>query len=129
MTAWQLSGACRGHDAELWFADDPAAIAAAQAVCAGCPVLARCAEAGADEPDGVWGGVPAVERLAPLLLADPEPAPHVASRGCYVSGCRHPDCCSENTRWMSEYRHRDAAPVTGPATLESWEQLEIGASA
>lgn len=126
MTGWQVSGACRGHDPELWFRDDSASVSQAQAVCGGCPVRAECAEAGADEPDGVWGGVPADERLAPLLLADPEPPPHVPSRGCYVGGCRRPECCEANTRWQAAYRHRDpAAPATGGGKVEG-EQLSIG---
>ena len=62
-----LPGAsCRGADPGLFFpAEDETAAARygrqakAMAVCAGCPVRARCYQAAADrrEPWGVWGGV------------------------------------------------------------------------
>ena len=63
----QLTGArtdgetlpCReAEDADLWFADDPAELERAKALCAECPVRAACL-AGAlrrEEPWGVWGG-------------------------------------------------------------------------
>ena len=49
---------CRLGDPDLWFADTPADLERAKALCAGCPVLAECL-AGAlarREPWGVWGG-------------------------------------------------------------------------
>jgi len=49
---------CRVGDPDLWFADSPAGLDEAKALCAGCPVLAECL-AGAiqrREPWGVWGG-------------------------------------------------------------------------
>ena len=62
-----LPGAsCRGADPGLFFpAEDETAAARygrqakAMAVCAGCPVRARCDQAAADrrEPWGIWGGV------------------------------------------------------------------------
>ena len=49
---------CHIGDPELWFADDPADLERAKALCAGCPVRRRCLAAALDraEPWGVWGG-------------------------------------------------------------------------
>jgi WhiB family redox-sensing transcriptional regulator len=49
---------CRTYDPDLWFAETPAELERAKALCTGCPVRAECL-AGAlarREPWGVWGG-------------------------------------------------------------------------
>lgn len=49
---------CREYDAELWFAESPAAVEQAKALCGPCPARPSCL-AGAlarQEPWGVWGG-------------------------------------------------------------------------
>ena len=49
---------CRSGDADLWFAESPAELERAKALCTGCTVRAACL-AGAlerEEPWGVWGG-------------------------------------------------------------------------
>ena len=49
---------CRDGDGDLWFAEAPAALEAAKAACAPCPLREACL-AGAlvrREPWGVWGG-------------------------------------------------------------------------
>jgi WhiB family redox-sensing transcriptional regulator len=49
---------CRVQDAELWFAELPAHVEQAKALCRDCPVRTACL-AGAlerQEPWGVWGG-------------------------------------------------------------------------
>ena len=49
---------CRSAEADLWFAETPADLERAKALCAGCPIRAECL-AGAlrrAEPWGVWGG-------------------------------------------------------------------------
>ena len=72
---WQLLGACRAYDSDLFFHPEgergPTRSnreAAAKAVCAGCPVLQMCREAAlaAREPYGVWGGLSEHEREAIL---------------------------------------------------------------
>ncbi|WP_181783208.1 WhiB family transcriptional regulator [Pseudonocardia pini] len=48
----------RGGDADLWFAESPAELERAKALCADCPLRIECL-AGAlsrEEPWGVWGG-------------------------------------------------------------------------
>ncbi len=54
---------CRDHDAELWFAEQPAEVELAKALCGPCPLRMQCL-AGAlerQEPWGVWGGQLLVE--------------------------------------------------------------------
>jgi WhiB family redox-sensing transcriptional regulator len=49
---------CRSDDADLWFAEVPAELERAKALCGHCPIQAECL-AGAlrrEEPWGVWGG-------------------------------------------------------------------------
>lgn len=68
---WQLQGACRQADGELFFHPygerEPSRSRrerAAQAVCAICPVLVRCRaySLAAQEPYGVWGGLTETDR-------------------------------------------------------------------
>jgi WhiB family redox-sensing transcriptional regulator len=58
---WRALAACRGVDPERFFPDamDGAGIAAAKAVCAGCPVRAECLSAAMNASPavaGIWGG-------------------------------------------------------------------------
>jgi WhiB family transcriptional regulator, redox-sensing transcriptional regulator len=49
---------CQTHDPDLWFAELPAELERASALCADCPVRARCLSEALlrREPAGVWGG-------------------------------------------------------------------------
>lgn len=49
---------CRTRDPDLWFAEDPADLERAKALCADCPLRRACLAAALDrgEPWGVWGG-------------------------------------------------------------------------
>jgi WhiB family redox-sensing transcriptional regulator len=49
---------CRQYDPDLWFADTPADLEVAKALCAGCPLKAECLAGAIEraEPWGVWGG-------------------------------------------------------------------------
>lgn len=54
----ELGLPCRDGEADLWFAESPAELERAKALCRHCPVQAECL-AGAlarAEPWGVWGG-------------------------------------------------------------------------
>ena len=73
---WQLLGACRGKDTDLFFHPEGERgprrsnrEAAAKAVCATCPVMLLCREhaLSAHEPYGVWGGLSEHEREAILV--------------------------------------------------------------
>ncbi|MEZ0165044.1 WhiB family transcriptional regulator [Kineococcus sp. LSe6-4] len=70
---WQLDGSCREADPNLFFHPEgergPARRnrdAAAQAICAGCPVLEMCRKHALKvrEPYGVWGGMTEDDREA-----------------------------------------------------------------
>lgn len=49
---------CRSDDADLWFAEAPAELERAKALCARCPIRAECLDGAVrrGEPWGVWGG-------------------------------------------------------------------------
>ena len=49
---------CHDGDPDLWFADTPAGLERAKALCAACPVRRQCLVAALEraEPWGVWGG-------------------------------------------------------------------------
>jgi len=49
---------CRENDAEMWFAERPADVEFAKALCRTCPARAQCLASALDrgEPWGVWGG-------------------------------------------------------------------------
>lgn len=49
---------CRRDDPELWFAETPADVELAKALCLDCPVRRECLAGALDrrEPWGVWGG-------------------------------------------------------------------------
>ncbi|NHC43992.1 WhiB family transcriptional regulator [Motilibacter aurantiacus] len=70
---WQLSGACRRTDPDVFFHPDGergprrrARELAAKTVCASCPVIVQCAKhaLAVREPYGVWGGMSEDEREA-----------------------------------------------------------------
>ena len=50
--------ACRQNDPDIWFAEDPAVLEEAKALCQGCPLQTACLSTALArrEPWGVWGG-------------------------------------------------------------------------
>lgn len=67
--SWLDLAACLGMDTELFFARDREGrgrsnghYKAGKAICATCPVRARCLEFGLGEEHGVWGGTTERER-------------------------------------------------------------------
>jgi WhiB family redox-sensing transcriptional regulator len=64
MYDWAEWAACAGADPEIFFPARGHSTRAAQLICAGCPVIAQCAQAAADgrELYGVWGGMAEGER-------------------------------------------------------------------
>lgn len=49
---------CRANNPELWFAESPADVEFAKALCQTCPVRSMCLDGALErnEPWGVWGG-------------------------------------------------------------------------
>lgn len=72
-TEWRARAACRGTNPALFYDLHPDAVAAAQAVCAGCPVRHDCAAhaIAAGEEHGVWGGLAADQRATQPPVAGP----------------------------------------------------------
>jgi len=56
--------ACRGADTSGFFPTSDANAGDAKAICATCPVAEQCLEYSIEthQPDGVWGGLTAIER-------------------------------------------------------------------
>ncbi len=54
----RLSLPCWGADPDLFFAESPADVETAKAICVDCPVRLTCLSSALDrhEPWGVWGG-------------------------------------------------------------------------
>ena len=70
---WQMDGACRETDTNLFFHPEGergpsrrGRDAAAQAICAACPVITECRNhaLAVKEPYGVWGGLTEDDREA-----------------------------------------------------------------
>jgi hypothetical protein len=125
LEGWKLASACSRHgEPELWFSEDPAGIAAAKAVCGGCPVRAVClADALArGEGWGVLGGLTPPERRA-LAAAGGlrRPSVHGAAqhgtRGSYNAGCRCPACTRANTAYVHGWRAERATCRVTPGGI------------
>lgn len=54
----KLAVPCHRNDPDLWFAESPAELERAKALCASCPIRRECLAAALErqEPWGVWGG-------------------------------------------------------------------------
>ncbi|MFW9196993.1 WhiB family transcriptional regulator [Corynebacterium striatum] len=72
---WQLQGACRGENSDVFYHPDGERGRAraqrenrAKAICNSCPVLELCREHAlrSAEPYGVWGGMSESERVVAL---------------------------------------------------------------
>ena len=74
---WRDRAACRGTNPALFYDPHPAAIDAAKAVCADCPVRDACAAhaLAVGEDFGVWGGLAAADRPSPPPTAAPVSGP------------------------------------------------------
>jgi WhiB family redox-sensing transcriptional regulator len=57
---------CSQTDPEVWFPETGGSSHAAKAVCAGCPIAARCLDIALtrNEPHGIWGGTTPNQRRA-----------------------------------------------------------------
>jgi WhiB family redox-sensing transcriptional regulator len=73
---------CRVFDAELWFAESPADVEHAKALCLDCPIRTACLAGAVErhEPWGVWGG----ELFAAGVIV-PRKRPRGRPRKCEVA--------------------------------------------
>lgn len=101
---WQMHGACRGMNSDLFFHPErergPARVAReaqAKQVCRACPVIDRCRgyALAVQEPYGVWGGLSVAERDE-RLRAD-------AARSVVIG-----------VDFTTGHHHRPPDPVPGP---------------
>jgi hypothetical protein len=60
--SWWASAACRGVGVAAFFLDRGGDTRPALALCARCPVTAECAEAGRNEPHGIWAATTPQQR-------------------------------------------------------------------
>jgi transcriptional regulator of acetoin/glycerol metabolism len=63
-----LTVPCEGNNPDLWFSEAADEERQAKEACGFCPVRAECAELGADEEFGVWGGLNPDDRRAAKRL-------------------------------------------------------------
>jgi len=94
---WVNHAACREiEDPSIFFTPERASgyvlarrTALAKSICAACPVLVPCRAYAlkAREPDGVWGGLSAVERtvMRPRSVSPNIPAPPIVEPGSQLS--------------------------------------------
>jgi WhiB family redox-sensing transcriptional regulator len=92
---WMARAACRNTDPNVFFPTPGQNATLALTVCAGCPVTTECAELGAHEQFGVWGGVTRRGR---------RDATH-GTVATYNNGCRC-DPCTEAKRTINAARNR-----------------------
>ncbi|MGE3621743.1 MAG: WhiB family transcriptional regulator [Acidimicrobiia bacterium] len=68
--AWHAQAACRGKGTRLFYAEHGETLGPAKAICATCPVVELCAQAGEKEHHGVWGGRAPREGRTTLQVQD-----------------------------------------------------------
>jgi WhiB family redox-sensing transcriptional regulator len=88
---------CRRHDPNLWFADAPAELERAKALCTQCPIRLACLAVAVDHAEfaGVWGGhIFDRGRIVPHKRARGRPRKHQPQRG--MSPARGPAAPEEN---------------------------------
>lgn len=61
---WHAHAACAGVGADAFFPEDEQPAPWVLDLCSGCIVARECAEAGARQSSGVWGGCTALDRRA-----------------------------------------------------------------
>jgi WhiB family redox-sensing transcriptional regulator len=132
--AWRADAACRGMDTAVFFPGrgQNGAVAAAKAICNGCPVATEChAEAMLDPMNsGIWGATSHRQRRHTRSANNPveslrhrKPIPHGTNAG-YQAHRRRPDdpattecgCIEAHTAYRREAANRRALARTITAT-------------
>jgi hypothetical protein len=136
LEAWKTRGLCSTHpDPDLWFAETPAGVAAATALCSVCPVRAECLTSSLTCGDavGVWGGTtPAQRRAIAAERGLRRPSVHGAAqhgqRSAYNAGCRCQPCTRANTAYVHGWRaERATCRVTSGGIVAVVHVLETPA--
>lgn len=83
---WRDQAACAGMPATTFYPDRGTNATTAKRVCANCPVTTQCANDGADEPYGVWGGTTVDDRGVNWRKQTHR---HLDVRVCQGCGTRH----------------------------------------
>lgn len=80
--AWHQRAACRGAGPELFFVERGGDPRPARELCAECPVVTECREAGTGERFGIWGGAGTVQRRRRPTAESPQlDTPHGHDKG------------------------------------------------
>lgn len=106
---------CQVHDAELWFADAPAELERAKALCAGCPARSACLTGALrrHEPAGVWGGqILQAGRVVPFK----RPRGRPPKNGRTPAACRRLPPGVRGTSRISLGGASAPSPTTGPTS-------------
>lgn len=98
---------CQVHDPDLWFADTPAELEHAKALCRPCPAQLACLTGALErhEPAGVWGG---------QILDKGQIVTHKRSRGRPRTGSPRPQRRPYDPQTASIPRARDGGCVVPP---------------
>jgi WhiB family transcriptional regulator, redox-sensing transcriptional regulator len=110
---------CRRHDPAMWFADDPADLERAKALCAGCPIRLACLAVAIHRAEytGVWGG---------HILDRGTIVPHKRPRGRPRKHNR--DRVAAGTPDASIQEHHMIATVTPVTSTGNQDRLDIAAA-
>lgn len=116
---WDKTRACGPNNAHLFFATTDEEVAAAKAICAGCPCRTGCLDYAMALPVaqgefGVWGGTTAKERRT---IARRRRKPEPAQCGTHSGAVRHyqrgetpcAPCLAAKNAYRAERRKRGAA--------------------
>jgi hypothetical protein len=112
---WHPEGACHGRTDLDWYAEIPAEIQAAKALCVGCPVAVTCLQDALDRREawGIWGGLDPKERAEyakklgaelPTIVRHGERARYVGTKstpGCRCDLCRRAHATYEHERRLA----------------------------
>ena len=111
--AWLEGGACRPFPTAWWFSTDPGETAAANAICADCPVRAECLEFAVSRPAllGVWAATKPAERAAIRNGAMPRQPAYAAMPMIGAAGGDPPRLPENGLFEKSNTSPSDAKPV------------------